>query len=134
MLNLPYFLIPNSNDFAGEDPEVFNDNLEPKLNDDILQTNTNDNNDNSNDQVQNENQQVVDGGDGINGMGDLVTVVEEEIKVEPAGKELEASFFEKDDIVVNESPEIIEKLEETLDTTSTENMINENVSDGKWFN
>eukprot|EP00091_Calanus_sinicus_P007910 TRINITY_DN1926_c0_g2_i6.p1 TRINITY_DN1926_c0_g2~~TRINITY_DN1926_c0_g2_i6.p1 ORF type:complete len:526 (-),score=163.64 TRINITY_DN1926_c0_g2_i6:235-1812(-) len=115
---------------SGEDPEVFNDNLEPKLNDDIVETNTYDNNDDSNDQVQNENQQVVDGGDGINGMGDVVSVVEEEIKVEPAGKELEASFFENVDIVVNESPEIVEKLDDTLASTSTENMINENSFDG----
>merc|ERR1711892_688828 len=112
----------------GEDPEVFNDNLERKLNDDILPTNTDDKDDKLDDQVQNENEQLING-DGINGMVDGVIVTEENIIVEPAGKELEATFFSTDDIVVNESPEIIEKLEETVDITSAENIISEKVAD-----
>merc|ERR1712106_1162663 len=113
----------------GEDPEVFNDNLERKLNDDILPTNTDDKDDKLDDQVQNENEQLING-DGINGMVDDVIVTEENIIVEPAGKELEATFFNTDDIVVNESPEIIEKLEETVDLTSAETIISEKVADG----
>merc|ERR1711892_1394565 len=114
---------------SGEDPEVFNDNLERKLNDDILPTNTDDKDDKLDDQVQNENEQLING-DGINGMVDDVIVTEENIIVEPAGKELEATFFNTDDIVVIESPEIIEKLEETVDITSAENIISEKVTDG----
>merc|ERR1711892_122228 len=114
---------------SGEDPEVFNDNLETTLNDDILPTNTDDKDDKLDDQVQNENEQLING-DGINGMVDDVIVTEENIIVEPAGKELEATFFNTDDIVVNESPEIIEKLEETVDITSAENIISEKVVDG----
>merc|ERR1712106_920251 len=114
----------------GEDPEVFNDNLETKLNDDILPTNTDDKDDKLDDQVQNENEQLING-DGINGMVDDVIVTEENIIVEPAGKELEATFFNTDDIVVNESPEIIEKLEETVDITSAETIISKKVADGK---
>merc|ERR1711981_993223 len=63
-------------------------------------------------------------------MGDIDTSMKENIRVEPAGKELEATFFEKNDIVVNESPEIVEKVEEVIDITSTDNPIDENVSDG----
>merc|ERR1711892_1474355 len=114
---------------SGEDPEVFNDNLETKLNDDILPTNTDDKDDKLDDQVQNENEQLING-DGINGMVDDVIVTEENIIVEPAGKELEATFFNTDDIVVNESPEIIEKLEETVEINSAENIISEKVADG----
>merc|ERR1711892_868111 len=114
---------------SGEDPEVFNDNLERKLNDDISPTNTDDKDEKLDDQVQNENEQLING-DGINGMVDDVIVTEENIIVEPAGKELEATFFNTDDIVVNESPEIIEKLEETVDITSAENIISEKVADG----
>merc|ERR1711892_888224 len=113
----------------GEDPEVFNDNLERKLNDDIVPTNTDDKDDKLADQEQNENEQLING-DGINGMVDDVIVTEENIIVEPTGKELEATFFNTDDIVVNESPEIIEKLEETVDITSAENIISEKVADG----
>merc|ERR1712106_155296 len=114
---------------SGEDPEVFNDNLERKLNDDILPTNTDDKDDKLDDQVQEENEQLING-DGINGMVDDVIVTEENIIVEPAGKELEATFFNTDDIVVIESPEIIEKLEETVDISSAENIVSEEVADG----
>ena len=130
MLSQPNFTFLNDNIIAGEDPEVFNDNLETKLNDDILPTNTDDKDDKLDDQVQNENEQLING-DGINGMVDDVIVTEENIIVEPAGKELEATFFNTDDIVVNESPEIIEKLEETVEITSAENIISEKVTDGK---
>ena len=132
MLSQPNFTFLNNNIIAGEDPEVFNDNLETKLNDDILPTNTDDKDDKLDDQVQNENEQLING-DGINGMVDEVIVTEENIIVEPAGKELEATFFNTDDIVVIESPEIIEKLEETVDMTSAENIISEKVTDGKQF-
>merc|ERR1711892_165224 len=114
---------------SGEDPEVFNDNLERKLNDDISPTNTDDKDEKLDDQVQNENEQLING-DGINGMVDDVIVTEENIIVEPAGKELEATFFNTDDIVVIESPEIIEKSEETVDITSAENIVSEKVADG----
>ena len=130
MLSQPNFTFLNDNIIAGEDPEVFNDNLETKLNDDILPTNTDDKDDKLDDQVQNENEPLING-DGINGMVDDVIVTEENIIVEPAGKELEATFFNTDDIVVNESPEIIEKLEETVEITSAENIISEKVTDGK---
>ena len=130
MLSQPNFTFLNDNIIAGEDPEVFNDNLETKLNDDILPTNTDDKDDKLDDQVQNENEPLING-DGINGMVDDVIVTEENIIVEPAGKELEATFFNTDDIVVNESPEIIEKLEETVEITSAENIISEKVADGK---
>ena len=130
MLSQPNFTFLNNNIIAGEDPEVFNDNLETKLNDDILPTNTDDKDDKLDDQVQNENEQLING-DGINGMVDEVIVTEENIIVEPAGKELEATFFNTDDIVVIESPEIIEKLEETVDITSAENIVSEKVADGK---
>merc|ERR1712013_165435 len=114
----------------GEDPEVGNDNLEAKLNDDDLQTNTNDNDDKLNEQPQNENEQVMNSGEGSNGMGDVDTVIKDDIHVDPAGKELEATFYEKDDILVTESPEIIEKLEENLDITSTDTPIDENINEG----
>ena len=125
------WLLININTLAGEDPELGSDNLEAKLNDDDLQTNTNDNDDKLNEQPQNENEQVMNSGEGSNGMGDVDTVIKDDIHVDPAGKELEATFYEKDDILVTESPEMIEKLEENSDITSTDTPIDENINEGK---
>eukprot|EP00092_Neocalanus_flemingeri_P012479 GFUD01013452.1.p1 GENE.GFUD01013452.1~~GFUD01013452.1.p1 ORF type:complete len:1885 (+),score=551.68 GFUD01013452.1:790-5655(+) len=113
----------------GDVSEVLNNNLEKQLNDDIVQSNNN--NIEAHDQGPNENEQLIGDGDVINGMGDVDIVKEEEIEVEPAGKELDATFFEKDDIVAKESSEIINKVEEPIEINSADNLINENVSEGQ---
>merc|ERR1711892_793652 len=113
-------------DCSGEEADALKDNPEQQLNDDIVPINTHDNNDETHDQWHNENEQLIGDGDVINSMDDVDIVSEEEIEVEPAGKELDATFYDKDDIVVNESSKIIEKLEEPVEINSADNLMNEN--------
>merc|ERR1711936_658589 len=117
-------------DCSGEESGVLKDNLEQQF-DNIVQTNTPDSNNEADNKGNNENEQFIGEGDVINGMGDVDVVKEEIIEVEPAGRELDATFFDKDDIVVNESSEIVKIIEEPVEVNSADNLVKENVVEGQ---
>ena len=107
-------------------PGIHRDNLDAKLNDaeaDFAQTNTNDNA-NPDKQMDSIDEQL--DGDGYNSMNTDNPVVEEEVKVEPAGKEIDISFTNNDEMIINESTEKVETVED-----NPENLSIENVDSGK---
>merc|ERR1711915_320133 len=106
----------------GEVPGIHHDNLDAKLNDaeaDFAQTNTNDNA-NSDKPMDSIDEQI--DGDGYNSMNTDNTVVEEEVKVEPAGKEIDISFTNNDEMIINESTEKVETVEDNTENLSIENV------------
>jgi len=109
-------------DLKGEVPGIHHDNLDAKLNDaeaDFAQTNTNDNA-NSDKPMDSIDEQI--DGDGYNSMNTDNTVVEEEVKVEPAGKEIDISFTNNDEMIINESTEKVETVEDNTENLSIENV------------